>query len=70
MDITDVQLDSRKVQPGTCFIAVKGAVADGHLFIAKAIEAGAVAIVCEVLPSERTGNVTMFRRAIVQKPQG
>lgn len=58
MDITDVQIDSRKVKPGTCFIAVKGAVADGHLFIAKAIEAGAVAIVCEVLPSERNGNVT------------
>jgi UDP-N-acetylmuramoyl-L-alanyl-D-glutamate--2,6-diaminopimelate ligase len=46
------------VKPGTCFIAVKGAVADGHLFIAKAIESGAVAIVCEVLPSERNGNVT------------
>src|SRR6476661_3424808 len=70
MDITDVQLDSRKVQPGTCFIAVKGAVADGHLFIAKAIEAGAVAIVCEVLPSERTGNVTYVQTGNSAEPAG
>jgi UDP-N-acetylmuramoyl-L-alanyl-D-glutamate--2,6-diaminopimelate ligase len=58
MDITDVQIDSRKVQKGTCFIAVKGAAADGHLFISRAIESGAVAIVCEVLPVERIEEVT------------
>jgi UDP-N-acetylmuramoyl-L-alanyl-D-glutamate--2,6-diaminopimelate ligase len=58
MDITDVQIDSRKVQKGTCFIAVKGAAADGHLFISRAIESGAVAIVCEVLPAERNEDVT------------
>jgi UDP-N-acetylmuramoyl-L-alanyl-D-glutamate--2,6-diaminopimelate ligase len=58
MDITDVQIDSRKVQKGTCFIAVKGAAADGHLFISRAIESGAVAIVCEVLPAERIEEVT------------
>ncbi|HJW18893.1 MAG TPA: UDP-N-acetylmuramoyl-L-alanyl-D-glutamate--2,6-diaminopimelate ligase [Flavisolibacter sp.] len=63
MDITDVQIDSRKVQQGTCFIAVKGAAADGHLFISKAIESGAVAIVCEVLPVERNEQVTYVQTA-------
>jgi UDP-N-acetylmuramoyl-L-alanyl-D-glutamate--2,6-diaminopimelate ligase len=47
VDVSDVQLDSRKVKKGSLFIAVKGAAADGHLFIDKAIEAGAAAIVHE-----------------------
>ena len=47
IDIIDVQIDSRKVQPGSLFIAVKGGAADGHQFIDRAIELGAVAIVCE-----------------------
>jgi UDP-N-acetylmuramoyl-L-alanyl-D-glutamate--2,6-diaminopimelate ligase len=63
MDITDVQIDSRKVQKGTCFIAVKGVAADGHLYISKAIEAGAVAIVCEVLPAERNEVITYVQTA-------
>ena len=48
--ISDLQLDSRKVKPGAAFIAVKGAAADGHLFIEKAIENGASAVVCEEWP--------------------
>ena len=63
MEITDVQIDSRKVQKGTCFIAVKGVHADGHLFISKAIESGAVAIVCEVLPADRSEHVTYVQTA-------
>jgi len=50
VEITDVQIDSRKVKQGTAFVAVKGVAADGHAFIEKAIEAGAAAIVCEQLP--------------------
>lgn len=48
--IKDVQIDSRKVKPDAVFVAVKGAAADGHQFIEKAIENGATAVVCEVLP--------------------
>lgn len=48
--INDLQLDSRKVQPGNCFIAIKGTVSDGHQFIKTAISNGASAIVCEILP--------------------
>lgn len=49
-EVKDVQIDSRKVKKGAAFIAVKGAAADGHQFIEKAIENGAVAIVCEEMP--------------------
>ena len=49
--INDVQLDSRNVKPGGLFIAVKGAAADGHEFVEKAIDNGALAVVCEVLPA-------------------
>jgi len=49
--IKDIQIDSRKVKAGCVFVAVKGAAADGHQFIDKAIESGAVAIVCETMPA-------------------
>jgi UDP-N-acetylmuramoyl-L-alanyl-D-glutamate--2,6-diaminopimelate ligase len=53
IEISDVQIDSRKIKPGTVFVAVKGVTADGHQFIEKAIEAGAIAIVCEEMPAEK-----------------
>ena len=43
-------IDSRKVTNGSAFIAVRGTMSDGHLFINKAIEHGAAAVVCETLP--------------------
>ncbi|MBL7746697.1 MAG: UDP-N-acetylmuramoyl-L-alanyl-D-glutamate--2,6-diaminopimelate ligase, partial [Chitinophagaceae bacterium] len=49
--VNDVQIDSRKIKPGAAFVAVKGAAADGHQFIEKAIENGAVAIVYENAPA-------------------
>jgi len=49
--VSDIQIDSRKVRKGTVFIAVKGAAADGHQFIDKAIENGAAVIVCEEMPA-------------------
>ena len=51
-DVTDLQIDSRKVTKGSCFIAIKGSAADGHNFIDTAITNGAAVIVCEVLPAE------------------
>jgi UDP-N-acetylmuramoyl-L-alanyl-D-glutamate--2,6-diaminopimelate ligase len=58
IDINDVQIDSRKVQKGSLFVAVKGVAVDGHQFIAKAIEQGAIAIVCEEMPSTQKDGVT------------
>ncbi len=56
-DVDNLQIDSRKVSPGNCFIAIKGTVSDGHKFINTAISKGAVAIVCEVLPESIEDNV-------------
>jgi UDP-N-acetylmuramoyl-L-alanyl-D-glutamate--2,6-diaminopimelate ligase len=56
--IKDIQLDSRKVSIGSCFIAVNGNVTNGHGFIDTAIANGAVAIVCETLPANYTEGVT------------
>ena len=50
LSIKDIQIDSRKVQEGSVFVAIKGIQADGHEFIATAIQKGAIAIVCEKLP--------------------
>ena len=57
VEVKDVHIDSRKVKKGAAFIAVKGAATDGHQFIEKAIENGAVAIVCEEMPEAKNENV-------------
>ncbi len=59
--VKDVQIDSRKVTAGSVFVAIKGAVADGHAFIGTAIEKGAIAIVCEKLPVLLLENVTYVK---------
>jgi UDP-N-acetylmuramoyl-L-alanyl-D-glutamate--2,6-diaminopimelate ligase len=58
ISILNLQTDSRKVEIGTCFIALKGSVTDGHDFIDAAIEKGAVAIVCEKMPSNLIPTIT------------
>jgi UDP-N-acetylmuramoyl-L-alanyl-D-glutamate--2,6-diaminopimelate ligase len=50
VDVKGVCFDSRKVQPGFLFVAVKGTLSDGHEYISKASDLGATAIVCEKLP--------------------
>ncbi|MBR5465229.1 MAG: UDP-N-acetylmuramoyl-L-alanyl-D-glutamate--2,6-diaminopimelate ligase [Alistipes sp.] len=51
-EIGNLCYDSRCVEPGSCFFAVKGTATDGHRFISMAIEHGAVAIVCQNLPEQ------------------
>ena len=46
-EVTAVAVDSRRVGPGTCFVAVRGPQADGHAYIPAAVAAGAAAIVCQ-----------------------
>jgi hypothetical protein len=46
--VTDIQIDSRKVQQGCVFVAVKGSASDGHDYIKKAIASGAIAVVGEM----------------------
>jgi len=61
IEVSDLQIDSRKVGKGSCFIAVKGSAADGHAFIDKAVANGAASIVCEVLPAELKDTVTYIQ---------
>ena len=60
-DVCGVQIDSRQIKEGHLFIAVKGTVADGHNYIGKAQELGAVAVLCEKIPAECCENVTYVR---------
>jgi UDP-N-acetylmuramoyl-L-alanyl-D-glutamate--2,6-diaminopimelate ligase len=58
VDVKGIAFDSRKVQPGFLFVAVKGTQSDGHVFIEKSVADGAVAIVCEKLPEAISEKVT------------
>ena len=49
--------DSRAVRPGDCFFAVVGTQADGHDYIAAAVERGAAAVVCQRLPEPQAAGV-------------
>ena len=61
--VSGVQIDSRKVSHRSLFVAVKGVAADGHKFIDKAIELGAVAIVCEEMPVQQKEGITYVQTA-------
>ena len=52
LEISDIVYDSRKAAPGSLFVAVTGYVTDGNLYIGKALENGAVAVVTAVEPKE------------------
>ncbi len=53
-----INFDSRKVGPNNIFVAVKGTVSDGHDYVDVAIKQGAVAIICEALPTSFVNGVT------------
>ena len=61
VDILDITFDSRKAEIGTLFFAVKGTQTDGHDYIDKAIEQGALAVVCEKMPRKKAENVTYIK---------
>src|SRR5690606_24995056 len=59
--INKIEFDSRKVSSGDVFVAIGGTVSDGHLYIDKCIEQGAIAIVCEVFPEEIVDGITYIQ---------
>ena len=61
--VSGIHMDSRKVEAGHLFIAVKGTQTDGHAYIGKAIELGASAIVCETFPEDIASHVTYIKVA-------
>ena len=56
--VSGVQIDSRKVSHRSVFVAVKGYAVDGHKFVDKAIESGALAVVCQEMPAQQKEGVT------------
>ena len=60
-EISGIHIDSRQIESGHLFVAVKGTQTDGHAYINKAIEKGASAIVCEMLPEELKKDVTYIK---------
>ena len=60
-DITGVNIDSRRIENGHLFVAMKGTQVDGHRFIPKAIELGARAVLCEDVPEEPQSGVTYIK---------
>jgi UDP-N-acetylmuramoyl-L-alanyl-D-glutamate--2,6-diaminopimelate ligase len=61
MDVSDIQIDSRKVTAGSVFVAITGAVSNGHDFIDTAITKGATVIVCEVMPARLQEGITYLQ---------
>lgn len=55
IEITGVNIDSRRVAAGHLFVAIHGTQADGHAYIQAAIEKGATAILCQEMPQLTTG---------------
>lgn len=58
IEISSIELDSRKCKAGTAFVAIRGTQADGHIYIDKAIELGATCIICEKEPQEPANGIT------------
>ena len=60
VEITSLTLDSRSAEKGSLFFALRGTEIDGHEFIGAAIERGAVAVMCETLPTKINKSVTFI----------
>ena len=70
VEVKSVNIDSRLVQDGGMFIAIKGTQADGHAYIPAAEEKGATAIVCENIPEKQSPNVAYIVVADAQAVSG
>ena len=70
VEITGVNIDSRRIEKGHLFVAIPGTVTDGHKFIPKAIELGATAVLCEKMPEEQIPEVTYVQVASTEDAVG
>lgn len=59
--ITHLHFDSRQVSLNDVFVAVRGTQSDGHDYIQKAVDQGAIAIVCETLPDQQINGITYIK---------
>lgn len=70
VEVTGVNIDSRRIKDGHLFVAMKGTQVDGHKFIPKAVELGAKAVLCEEMPEQTDENVTYVRVASTEDVVG
>ena len=70
VEITGVNIDSRRIEKGHLFVAIPGTITDGHKFIPKAIELGATAVLCEKMPEEQIPEVTYVQVASTEDAVG
>ena len=59
--ISKIEFDSRKIELNDVFVAIKGTLSDGHHFIDKALNLGAIAVVCEEFPDVIVNGVTYVK---------
>lgn len=69
-DINGLDIDSRNIKPGYLFIAIKGNATDGHAFIDKAIENGAKAVLCSVMPQKYNPEITYIQTDDTEEAAG
>lgn len=70
LEISEIVFDSRKAVENSLYVALKGTVSDGHSFINAAIDKGAKAIVCEVLPENSKADITYIQVKDASKTLG
>lgn len=58
VDVNAIHFDSREVSNGDVFVAIKGTTVNGHDYIEKAINQGAIAIICEMIPENIHNGIT------------
>ena len=70
IDLTGINIDSRRIKAGHLFVAMKGTQVDGHRFIEKAIELGAIAVLLEDMPDRLHEGVTYIQVASTEDAVG
>ena len=61
IDVNNISIDSRTVESGNMYVAIKGTLVDGHQFIKQAIELGARSIICKNLPKILASGVVFIQ---------
>ncbi|PTS99768.1 UDP-N-acetylmuramoyl-L-alanyl-D-glutamate--2,6-diaminopimelate ligase [Flavobacterium sp. HMWF030] len=61
IDIHKIDFDSRKIEENDVFVAIRGSLSDGHDYINKAIQLGAVAVICDTLPESVEKGITYIK---------
>ena len=61
IDIHKIDFDSRKIEANDVFVAIRGSLSDGHDYIEKAIQLGAIAVICDTLPENIEKGITYIK---------